>query len=197
MTLGRRLRRGLRTATAMWGHTPPAEPALIPAGATEEQLHGWASELGVQPDVLVRLVQQRTALVAEVAEDPLAWGFGLLPAGVRPRSLVEEFRARTRTRGDLAESFIAGHPPLLALMPEHLTLPAGRPIAIEFTLQAGLEPDAAWELAQHLRTTLQARLGEPLDEPSIAHAVREVAWDHQLDVDRLTARVRSVLAPCL
>lgn len=197
MTPGRRLRRGWKTATAMWGHSPPAEPAFIPAGATDEQLRSWAAELGVQPDVLRRLVEQRAELVAEVAEDPLAWGFGLLPRGISPRSLVEEFRARTRTGGDLAESFIAGHPPLLALMPEHLVLPAGRPIAIEFTLQAGLEPDAAWELAAHLRTTLQARLGRPLDAEVIAHAVREVAWDHQLDADLVGARVQSVLAPVL
>jgi hypothetical protein len=197
MTLSRRLRRGLKTATAMWGYAPPAEPSLIPVEATDAQLRSWAAELGVQPELLRRLIEARSTLVAEVADDPLAWGFGLLPKGVRPRDLVEELRAHSRTRGPLAESFIAGHPPLLRLMPEHLTLPAGRPIAIEFTLQAGLEPDAAWELAQHLRTTLQARLGRPLDAESVAHAVREIAWDHQLDAALIGPRVQAALAPVL
>ncbi|MCW2950679.1 MAG: hypothetical protein JWN41_1692 [Thermoleophilia bacterium] len=192
MTAGRRLRRGLKTATAMWGPTP-VEAALLPSDATDRQLRSWAGELGVQPDLLRKLIAVRAQLVSEVAEDPLAWGFGLLPRGIRPRDLVEEFRERTRTRGDLAESFITGHPPLLALMPEHLGVPGGRPIALEFVVAAGLAPDAAYELASHLRATLQARLGRPLDADAVSHAVREIAWDHQLDAALVTGRVLAVL----
>jgi hypothetical protein len=194
MTLGRRLWRGLRLATAMATGSAPAEPALVPADGSDLQILQWSAELGVQPDVLRRLVEARSALVAEVAEDPLAWGLGLLPKAVAPRDLVEEFRARTRTRGDLGESFLVGHPPLMELMPEHLKVPGGRPIAIEFMTAGGLEPDAAWELAQHLRTTLQVRLGRPLDVAVVEHAVRDIAWDHQLDASVVTGRVLAVLA---
>lgn len=193
MSVARRLRRGIKAATAMWSKGV-TEPALLPEGGSDEQVRSWAAELGVQPELLVRLVQLRSQLVAEVADDPLAWGFGLLPRGMAPRDLVEEFRMRTRTQGDLAESFIAGHPPLLELMPDHLMLPSGRPLAIELTTRAALEPDAAFELATHLRSTLQARLGRPLDADAVAHAVREVAWDHQLDASLVTARVLAVLA---
>lgn len=156
-----------------------------------------AAELGVQPDVLRRLDAERDRLVSEVAEDPLAWGFGLLPRGVHPRDVVEEFRVRSRTRGPLGESFLTGHPPLLELMPEYLLLPTGRPVAIELVAAAGLDPDAAWEVAAQLRAVIMRGLGRPLDVASVAQVVRDVAWDHQLDAKRLTERVCAVLADVL
>jgi len=157
-----------------------------------------AAKLGVQPDVLRRLDAERDGLVAEVAEDPLAWGFGLLPSGVHPRDVVEEFRARTRTRGDLGESFLSGHGPLVELMPEHLMLPTTRrPIAIELVMAAGLEPDAAWECSAQLRAALIRRLGRPLDAEVVDQVARDVAWDHQLDAALLQRRITAVLAEVL
>lgn len=154
-----------------------------------DTLQQWARELGVEPGVMQVLVEQRRALVYDVAEDPRAWGFDLLPAGAPRRDVAAELRARTRVTGALAGSFLVDHDALLALVPDPPTLPDGTPLDEHLQRAARLSPEVAHEVAAHLRTTIQASLGRPLDVDAVEHAVREVTWDHDLDAARVTPTV--------
>ena len=163
----------------------------------DEVLRDWATELGVSTEVMRRLVEQRRELLHEVALDPRAFGFDLLPRGGSRRDVVAEFRSRTRTQGALAESFLTGSDALLKSTPRPLTLPDGSPLDRHLVQAAGLAPDAAAAIADHLRSTLQARLGRPLETDHVEHSVREAAWDHELDAARVTPEVLRALAPVL
>ncbi|MCW2924931.1 MAG: hypothetical protein JWM98_2335 [Thermoleophilia bacterium] len=167
------------------------------AGDDPATITAWARELGVTPEVMGRMVSERGALVAQVAVDPRAWGFDLLPAGAPRRDVSDEYRARTRLTGAISESFLAGHAPLLAMVPDPPTLPDGTPLDVQLLQEARLEPDVVHDLTQHLRTTIQARLGRPLDAEAVEHAVRDVAWDHDLDVANTLPRVLAALARVL
>lgn len=171
--------------------TAPADPDVAPD--RDEALRQWATELGVTVDVMQRLVEQRRALVYDVAADPRAWGFDLIERGGRRRDVATEFRAATRLQGALAESFLAQHAPLLKLVPDPLTMPDGTPLDQQLVRGARLEPEAASDIARQLRSTLQVRLGRPLETEHVEHAVREAAWDHELDAARVTPDVLRAL----
>lgn len=169
---------------------PPAvadEPP--PEDVGEQALQQWARELGVEPAVMQSLVEQRRALVHEVAEDPRAWGMDLLPTGSPRRDVAAELRARTRVTGALAGSFLVAHEALMELVPDPPTLPDGTPLDVHLQRSARLEPDVARDLADHVRSTIQATLGHPLGVDAVEHAVREVAWDHDLDAARVAPAV--------
>lgn len=164
-----------------------------PEGALRE----WALELGVTTEVMARMVEQRRALVQDVAADPRAWGLDLLPARIARRDIAAEYRARTRLTGTIAESFLADHSSLLALVPDPPTLPDGTPLDAHLVAGARLEPEVAREIAGHVRSTIQARLGRPLDDAAVGHAVREASWDHDLDVAFVLPRVRAAMKAVL
>ncbi len=147
-------------------------------------LTDWARELGVDDDVMQRLVEQRRALVFDVADDPRGWGFDLIPARAQRRDAATEFRRATRLTGALAESFLVDHGPLLALVPEPPTMPDGMPLDAWLAQSARLHSDEARAIAHHVRTTIQATLGAPLTREAIEHAAREASWDHDLDAAR-------------
>jgi hypothetical protein len=159
----------------------------------DQALRDWARELGVTVDVMQRLVEQRRALVYDVAEDPRAWGFDLIERGARRRDVATEFRAATRLQGTLAESFLAEHAALLKLVPDPLTLPDGSPLDEHLVRAARLDAPAASDIARQLRSTLQVRLGRPLETEHVEHAVREAAWDHELEAARVTPDVLRAL----
>lgn len=167
--------------------TGPAAQDGAPVG--DGTLQQWARELGVEPAVMQVLVEQRRALVYDVAEDPRAWGFDLLPAGAPRRDVATELRTRTRVTGSLAGSFLVDHDALLALVPDPLTLPDGTPLDEHLRRTARLAPEVARDIAAHVRTTIQASLGQPLDVDAVEHAVREATWDHDLDASRVTPTV--------
>jgi hypothetical protein len=171
--------------------SPPADPDV--AVDRDAALRQWATELGVSEDVMQRLVEQRRALVYDVAADPRAWGFDLIERGGRRRDVATEFRSQTRLQGALAESFLAEHSALLKLVPDPLTLPDGTPLDEHLVRAARLEPEAAADIARQLRSTLQVRLGRPLEAEHVEHAVREAAWDHELDAARVTPDVLRAL----
>jgi hypothetical protein len=160
-------------------------------------LAGWARELGVTDEVMRRLVEQRRALVFDVADDPRAWGFDLLPARAPRREAAAEFRRATRLTGALAESFLAEHGALLALVPEPPTMPDGTPLDELLVRTARLAPEPARAVAHHVRTTLQATLGAPLTREAVERAAREASWDHDLDaartIEAVTLAMRQVL----
>lgn len=185
---------------------PERSPRRVPSPAVVDDeedpgdarvLGAWAAEHGVTPDVMSRLVAQRRVLVAQVAEDPRAWGFDLLAASAPRRDVATELRAGTRLQGALAASFLAGHAPLLALVPDPPTLPDGTPLDEQLVRAARLEREAARDLASHVRSTIQARLGRPLDPEAFEHAVREAAWDHDLDAQRTLPRVLDAVSDVL
>lgn len=163
----------------------------------DSALREQATGHGVSTEVMRRLVEQRREQLAEVAPDPRAFGFDLLDRGAARRDVVTEFRARTRTQGPLAESFLAGSDQLLQLTPRPLTMPDGTPLDRHLEEAAGLMPEAAAHVADHLRVTLQARLGRPLEVEHVEHAVREAAWDHELDAARVTPDVLRALVRVL
>ena len=189
MTLCRRIASlfsGTRSSTLV-------DVSVEDAEMSNEALAVWARELGVTPEVMARLVEERRALVYDVAADPGAWGFGLIPRGAPRRDVGAEFRASTRLTGVLAESFLAGHGSLLSLVPRPLALPDGRPVADYLVEHARLGEAAATDLADHLRSTIQSRLGRALDAEAVEHAVRDAAWDHDLDVAQVLPRILQVL----
>lgn len=160
----------------------------------EGVLRDWATELGVTTEVMQRLVTQRRELVQRVAVEPRAWGFDLLPVDASRGDVVGEFRALTRTQGSLAESFLAGHEPLLRLAPRPLTMPDGTALDAHLVAAVHLDPEVAGEIANQLRANLQVRLGRPLEREHVEHAVREASWDHELDAARVTPDVLRALA---
>jgi hypothetical protein len=156
-----------------------------------------ASALGVSGETYRAMQVELQALVRLVAEDPRAWGFDLLPRSAPRRDVEAEFRRRTRLTGTLGGSFLQGQDALLALVPNPPTMPDGTPLDAQLQHVARLEPDAARDLAQHVRSTIQATLGQPIDEHAIEHAVREAAWDHDLDAARTTPNVLRAVAQLL
>jgi hypothetical protein len=171
--------------------------SLVDPDESEAALDGWARELGVDREVMQRLVEQRRALVYDVAADPRGWGFDLLQPGARRRDVATEFRQQTRLTGTLADSFLQGHAPLLALVPDPPTLPSGRPLDEHLVERARLDPDVARDVAQHVRTTIQAGLGRALVAEDFAHAVREAAWDHDVDAAQVGSVVERAVADLL
>jgi hypothetical protein len=163
----------------------------------EGVLRGWATELGVSTEVMSRLVSQRRELVQDVAVDPRAWGFDLIERDASRRDVVTEFRSRSRTQGPLAESVLRGYEPLLRLTPRPLTMPSGTALDAHLVDAVHLDSEAAAEISDQLRSTLQVRLGRPLGAEHVEHAVREAAWDHELDAARVTADVLRALADVL
>jgi hypothetical protein len=160
----------------------------------EGVLRDWATELGVTTEVMSRLVTQRRELVQDVAVDPREWGLDLVRTDEPRRDVVAEFRGRTRTQGPLAESFLRGYEPLMRLAPRPLSMPGGVALDAHLVDAARLAPEAAADIATHLRTTLQLQLGRPLEREQVEHAVREAAWDHEFDAPRVTQDVLHALA---
>lgn len=160
----------------------------------EDALLDQARAHGVDAEVFARMLEGVDELVEQVRRDPRAWGFDLLPVGVARRSVEQEFAARVRIRGPLAASFLQGHGPLLACAPDPLTVPSGASVASVLVDRARVDEEMATELAQLLRTTIQARLGGPLDRAAVEHAVREVAWDREVDAAQITPMVLHALA---
>lgn len=175
--------------------TDPLAPTHVPASDGPDEPEGevalqqWARELGVEPETMQVLVEQRRALVYDVAQDPRAWGLDLLPTGAPRRDIAAELRARTRVTGALAGSFLVEYDALLELAPDPPTLPDGMPLDEHLVREARLSPEVARDLSAHVRSTMQASLGRPLDAGAIEHAVREVAWDHDLDAARVAPLV--------
>lgn len=166
---------------------------VFDAEESDAALAEWARELGVDSAVMRVLVEQRRALVYDVAADPRGWGFDLLPAGARRRDIGTEFRRHTRLTGALGDSFLQGHAPLLALVPDPPTMPDGTPLDELLVTGARLAPEAASDIAQHVRSTIQLTLGRPLDRDAFDHAVREAAWDHDLDAARVSDHVNAAV----
>lgn len=174
---------------------PPVD-TLMPVPAADE-VRQRATQFGVTAEVMQRMLDAREELAAEIAREPRAWGFDLLPAGAQRRDLVAELRSRTRLQGPLAESFVADDGRLLALAPDMPTMPDGTPLDEQLVRHAGLAPEAARDVARHVRATMQARLGRALDEEAFEHAVREAAWDHELDAGVVTPPVLGAVASLL
>lgn len=163
------------------------------SGVDDAALRSRATELGVSVEVLARLLDGRRALVEQVSRDPRAWGLDLLPASSPRRDVVTEFRRLTRLQGALADSLLQGWEPLLRLVPDPLTAPDGTPLPTLLEVQARLPPDAARDVAGHLRAAVQLRLGRALGPEAVERAVREVSWEHQLDPARIEPRVAEAL----
>lgn len=185
-------------------HRPAREvdPSVAAAEARSDAdedvaLRAQANTLGVTPDVMRRMLSERAVLVAEVAQDPRAWGFDLLRPGAERRDLAAEYRRRVRLTGSLGDSFLGWFEPLMALVPDPPTLPDGTPLDQHLARHARLEPEAARDIAHHVRTTLQATLGAPLDADAVEHAVREASWDHDFDVARVLPQVLHAMGDVL
>jgi hypothetical protein len=188
-----RIWRTIRTGTPVAAPLPD----IVDDDAGEEALGDWARELGVDRDVMQRMVEQRRALVFDVADDPRSWGFDLLPIQSPRKDVTAEYRRHTRLTGTLGASFLQDHAPLLRLVPDPPTMPDGTPLDDYLVAQARLDEDSAIAIARHLRTTIQATLGEPLDRAGVEHAVREVSWDQDLDAARVTPMVLHALRDVL
>ena len=173
----------------------PPEPQR--AAASSEHVRQQAISLGVSAETLAEMVDQREQFVAQVAADPRAWGFNLLASGAPRRSVVDEYRRATRLTGTLGESFLASHDALMAVVPEPPTMPDGTPLDEHLVRATRMSGDAARDIAHHVRTTIQATLGAPLDEAAVERAVREAAWDHELDAAQVTPLVLRALADVL
>lgn len=184
MKLWGRILRSLRT-----GMAASAPPPDLTDASSDADLADWARELGVEKDVMQRMVDQRRALVQEVASDPRGWGFDLLDARAPRKNVTDEYRRHTLLGGSLGESFLQAHAPLLHLVPDPPTMPDGTALDEQLMRAARLEQEPAAAIAAHLRTTIQATLGEPLDRAAIEHAVREVAWDHDLEAAKVSTSV--------
>ena len=171
----------------------PERPGEAADGATDDLsdqlVRQQAQSLGVSVEALQTMLEQRELFVAKVEAEPRAWGFDLLPAGAARRDAAEEYRRATRLTGVLGESFLSGYEPLMAAAPHPLTMPDGTPLDVHLQRRARLEADAARDIADHVRTTIQARLGRALDADAFEHAVREAAWDHELDAAQVTPLV--------
>lgn len=168
-----------RTQPATHGSTDTSDDAL------EHQ----ARSMGVDVEALRRMMEERTAFVEEVAAAPRDWGFDLAPATAERRDAAAEYRRRTRMTGALGDSFLVAYDPLLAVVPRPPTMPDGTPLDVHLQRHARLDADAARDIAMHVRTTIQATLGKPLDADAFEHAVREAAWDHELDAAQVTPLV--------
>ena len=184
------------TPSSTHHHTPipHGEPHGVDQEEADAELEQWARELGVDTLVMRTLVEQRRALVFDVAADPRGWGFDLLPARASRRDAATTFRRQTRLTGSLGDSFLAGHRPLLSLVPDPPTMPDGTPLDRQLVAAARLDPEPAAAIARHIRATIQARLGAPLDRESFEHAVREAAWDHDLDAANVIPAVLSAVS---
>lgn len=158
---------------------PPVEAVTPVPGADE--LRQRATQYGVTAEVMERMLAQRDSLGLEVAADPRAFGLDLLPPCAPRHDLEAEYRTRTRLQGGLAASFLADDGRLLGLAPDPPTMPDGTPLPEHLVRAARIGPEAAADIAGHLRSTMQARLGRPLDAEAVEHAVREASWDHELD----------------
>jgi hypothetical protein len=180
--------------------SPPARAESPSVAATDEQddsLRAQAQALGVSVDMLRTMHGARRELVQLVAADPRTWGFDLAPPGEGRRDLATEFRQRTRLTGTIGASFLQDHEPLLACAPNPLTMPDGIPLDGLLREQARLDVDSARDLAGQLRATVQASLGRPLDHAAVEHAVREVAWDHELDAAQVAPLVLRAMSDVL
>lgn len=155
----------------------------------DELMRQQAQSLGVSVESLATMLEQRELFVAKVQADPRAWGFDLAAAGAPRRDAAEEYRRATRLTGVLGESFLSGYEPLMAAAPDPLTMPDGTPLPRHLEATVRLDAEAARDIADHIRSTIQARLGRPLDADAFAHAVREAAWDHELDAAQVTPYV--------
>jgi hypothetical protein len=164
---------------------------------SSDRARDLATELGVTPEVLERLVDERRTLVAEVAADPAAWGFGLVAPSAERRDVVTELRQRTRLAGRLAESFIDGYAPLLDLVPDPLVLREGVTLPEALVGTGGLTMEAAMGVARQVRAGVQAHLGRPLERATVARAVREAAWEYDFDASIVEPAVLDLLAPVL
>lgn len=184
-----RISRSARARTLQVG--TPTDPDVTTE--PEVALRDWARELGVSVEVMARLVEQRRALVRDVAAEPRAWGFDLCERRATRRDVAMELRGRTRLQGALAESFLAGHAALLRLVPDPPTMPDGTPLDAQLERRANVAPEVARDIAAHVRTTIQATLGRPLEQESVEHAVREAAWDHDLEAARVQRDVLHAL----
>jgi hypothetical protein len=172
-----------------------AERLAIEADVAMQQ---QARTLGVDIGTLVEMLDQRELFVAKVQAEPQAWGFDLAPPEMPRRDLAAEYRRATRLTGSLGESFLVGYEPLVAAAPDPLNMPdEGMTLPRWLERKAGLEPDAARDIAQQLRVTIQVTLGQPLTASAVEHAVREAAWDHDLDAAHWTPLVVHALADVL
>lgn len=160
---------------------------------SKEALATWARELGVDPSIMQRLVELRRAAVYDVASDPRSYGFDLLEGHAARRDVASEFSREARLTGALGRSFLQGHAPLLALVPDPLTLPDGSALDAELARTGHIDAESAAAVAMHIRATIQATLGAPLDEDSVSRAVQEAAWDFGFDVQRVTPLVLEVV----
>ncbi|MCB0879249.1 MAG: hypothetical protein KDC46_09755 [Thermoleophilia bacterium] len=171
--------------------------SFIDPEQSDAALADWARELGVDTTVMQRLVEQRRGLVYDIAESPRTWGFDLCPARAPRRDAATEFRRQTRLTGTLGDSFLQDHEPLLALVPDPPTMPDGTPLDEHLVAEARLSPEAAIDVARHVRAVIQQSLGRPLDPAAIEQAVREAAWDHDLDAAQATRHVIGALSELL
>jgi hypothetical protein len=164
---------------------------------TDVVLRQQAQSLGVKVEALVEMLEQRERFVAAVEADPRAWGFDLAPPNAERRDAVGEYRRATRLTGTLGESFLSGYEPLMAAAPDPLTMPSGVELPTHLHERAGLPREAAQDIAQHVRSTIQATLGRPLGADAVEHAVREASWDHDFDVSRVLPQVLDAMGDVL
>jgi hypothetical protein len=160
----------------------------------DDPLESWAIELGVQPEVMQRLVEQRRALAYDIASAPREWGFDLVPASAQRRDARLEFRRRTRLTGRLGESFLVGDPTFASVVPTALTFDDGQMLVDVLTATCGLNADLAAACERQLRMCIVERLGQPLVLEDVANILREVAWDFGHDPATLISVTRDVFA---
>jgi hypothetical protein len=166
---------------------------------SERSLDQQARSLGVRPERLARMICERERLVAKVVADPRAWGFDLRASDdpAPRRDVVAAYRDATQLTGRLGESFLTAYEPLMAAVPDPPTMPDETPLDGYLQAHSTLGPEAAGDLACHVRAMIQSNLGRPLDADGFLHAVRETAWDHDLDAvqvgDSLLRAVRDLL----
>lgn len=181
--------------------TPPREDAATQQLADEADalLEQQARVLGVDVSTLVEMLEQRELFIAKVEAEPRAWGFDLLAADEVRRDVASEYRRATRLTGTLGESFLSAYEPLMAAVPDPLTMPPDGLATLPEQLEehAGLTPEAARDVAQHIRTTVQATLGQPLTKDAVERAVREAAWDHDFDAATYVPKVVDALETVL
>ena len=151
------------------------------ADVGDQQVRQQALALGVSVEALLTMLEQRELFVAKVESEPRAWGFDLTPADAPRRDAAEEYRRATRLAGVLGESFLSVYEPLMAAAPNPLTMPDGTRLDEYLERTTGLGVDAARDIAVHIRSTIQATLGKPLEQDAVEHAVREASWDHEFD----------------
>ncbi len=177
-------------------HDPEADRL---ADEADQLLRQQAQALGVDVPTLVEMLEQRELFVAKVEAEPRVWGFDLLAPDAPRRDVVGEYRRASRLTGTLGESFLSAYEPLMTAVPDPLTLPPDGMQTLPELLEEvdGISPEAAADIAQHLRTTLQATLGRPLEAEAVGRAVREAAWDHDFDAAVVLPKVLEAMEDVL